>query len=130
MKGMNHVTSITLKLVFWYLFPIISFFAAKVVTSILSLRKRYAIKALDLTVPLIFYSIHQVSVLTFNESIFPYFLITICLLGIGLAFFQAYFYEEIIYKRYFKMFWRSVFLFSLLTHFIIVILSLILLLAH
>ena len=42
---MNHVTSITLKLVFWYLFPIISFFAAKVVTSILSLRKRYAIKA-------------------------------------------------------------------------------------
>ena len=130
MKGMNHVTSITLKLVFWYLFPIISFFSAKVVTSILSLRKRYAIKALDLTVPLIFYSIHQVSVLTFNESIFPYFLITICLLGIGLAFFQAYFYEEIIYKRYFKMFWRSVFLFSLFTHFIIVILSLILLLAH
>lgn len=127
---MNHVTSITLKLVFWYLFPVISFFAAKVVTSVLSLKKRYAIKALDLTVPLIFYSIHQVSLLTFNESIFPYFLITICLLGIGLAFFQAYFYEEIIYKRYFKMFWRSVFLFSLLTHFIIVLLSLILLIAH
>lgn len=127
---MNHVTSITLKLVFWYLFPVISFFAAKVVTSVLSLKKRYAIKALDLTVPLIFYSIRQVSLLTFNESIFPYFLITICLLGIGLAFFQAYFYEEIIYKRYFKMFWRSVFLFSLLTHFIIVLLSLILLIAH
>lgn len=124
------MTAITFKLIFWYLFPIISFFAAKVVTSALSLRRRYAIKALDLTVPFIFYSIHRVSVLAFQESLFPYFLITICLLGISLAFFQAYFYEEIAYRRYFKMYWRSMFLFSFFTHFVVVVLSLVLILSY
>lgn len=118
--------SITLNVIFWYFSPIIILFASKFVTSVLSLKKRFAIKAPDIAVPFLFIAIHRLSYLTFKESVFPYFLITICLLGIGLAFFQAYFYEEIDYPRYFKMYWRSVFLFAMLTQLILIIMSLML----
>ena len=40
--------------------------------------------------------------------------------------FHAYFYEEIDYSRYAKMYWRSVFLFSMVTQFILIVLSLML----
>lgn len=115
--------SITVHLIFWSLSPVLILFAAKFITSIFSLNKRYGLRAPDIAVPFLFYAIHRLSYLTFKESLFPYFLITLCLLGIGLAFFQAYFYEEIAYPRYFKMYWRSVFLFSILTQIILIVMS-------
>ncbi|MDN6664212.1 MAG: DUF3397 domain-containing protein, partial [Tetragenococcus koreensis] len=95
---------------FWYFFPAIVLFAAKLVVSVFSLNKRFRIKASDLTVPFLLFGIHQLSNVSFQFSIFPYFLITLLLLGIALAILQAYFFEEIIYRRFFKMYWRSVFL--------------------
>ncbi len=114
-------------LILWYVFPIIVFFLMRLLVSLFSLDRRFSIKAPDLAVPFILFSIHQLSVLAFKESLFPYLVITLSLLGIGVAFFQAYFYEEIEYPRFFKMYWRSVFLFSTVTHLSLVVLSLVLL---
>lgn len=118
--------SLTINIIFWFISPIIILFASAFVTSLFSLKKRYGIKAPDIAVPFLFIAIHRLSYLVFKESLFPYFLITISLLGIGLAFFHAYFYEEIDYSRYAKMYWRSVFLFSMVTQFILIVLSLML----
>ena len=118
--------SITINIIFWFISPIIILFASAFVTSLFSLKKRYGIKAPDIAVPFLFIAIHRLSYLVFKESLFPYFLITISLLGICLAFFHAYFYEEIDYSRYVKMYWRSVFLFSMVTQFILIVLSLML----
>mgnify|MGYP003496325186 FL=1 len=118
--------SITINIIFWFISPIIILFASAFVTSLFSLKKRYGIKAPDIAVPFLFIAIHRLSYLVFKESLFPYFLITISLLGIGLAFFFLFFYEEIDYSRYAKMYWRSVFLFSMVTQFILIVLSLML----
>ena len=83
--------SITINIIFWFISPIIILFASAFVTSLFSLKKRYGIKAPDIAVPFLFIAIHRLSYLVFKESLFPYFLITISLLGIGLAFFHAYF---------------------------------------
>ncbi|MGX7195602.1 DUF3397 domain-containing protein [Enterococcus olivae] len=108
---------------FWYIFPVIVLFAARLLVSVFSLDKRFRIKAPDLSVPFLLYGIHQLSVATFPSSIFPYFLLSLFLLGMGLAFFHAYFYDEIKYDRFFKMYWRSVFLLSIVLYLVLIILN-------
>jgi len=108
---------------FWYIFPVIVLFASKLCISVFSLNKRFRLKATDIAVPFLLFGIHQLSTLSFQFSIFPYFLITLLLLGIALAIFQAYFFEEIVYRRFFKMYWRSVFLFALVLYIILIIFS-------
>lgn len=107
----------------WYVFPLIVFLGSRFIVSLFSLNKRFHIKAPDLSVPFLFIGIHQLSKSTFDQAITPYFLISILLLGILLAFFQAYYYEEIEYGRYFKMYWRSVFLFTLIFYVVLIVLN-------
>lgn len=110
-------------LLLWYIFPIIALFASRLLVSVFSLNTRFHIKAPDLAVPFLLYAVHELSAATFEQSIFPYFLLSIFSLGIALAFFQAYFYDEIKYGRFFKMYWRSVFLLTLLLHVVLVLLN-------
>ncbi|GMA07056.1 lipoprotein [Tetragenococcus halophilus subsp. flandriensis] len=117
------MSTFSLLYLFWYIFPVIVLFAAKLCISVFSLNKRFRLKATDLAVPFLLFGIHQLSRLSFQFSIFPYFLITLLLLGIALAIFQAYFFEEIVYRRFFKMYWRSVFLFALVLYIILIIFS-------
>ena len=56
---------------------------------------------------------------------FHHILLTILLLGISVVVFQAYRYREIMYGRFFKMFWRLTFLLSFLVYFILIIVSVI-----
>lgn len=112
-------------LLLWYIFPLLVLLVAQVIVKLLSLTKRFQMKAPDLAVPFLLYGIHKLSAATFGTTIFPYFLISLLSLGIGLAFFHAYFYAEIKYGRFFKMYWRSVYLLSLLLHVILVILNII-----
>ncbi|WP_122645338.1 DUF3397 domain-containing protein [Enterococcus mediterraneensis] len=110
-------------LIFWYLFPIIVLFAATFLVTTFSLQKRLKIKAPDISIPFLFYGLHQLSINTFNMSILPYFLIPIFFLGILVAVFQAYYYGEILYSRYLKMFWRLVFLISILLYVILIVMN-------
>ncbi|MGI6155019.1 MAG: DUF3397 domain-containing protein [Enterococcus sp.] len=114
-------------LIFWYVFPLVVIFLMRLLVSLFSLDRRFSIKTPDLAVPFLLFGIHRLSILIFKESLFPYLVITLSLLGIGIAFFQAYFYEEIEFPRFFKMYWRSVFLFALVVHVSLIVLSLILL---
>ena len=110
---------------FWYIFPLVVFFACRFLVSALSLKVRSSLKACDLAVPFLVIGIHQLSKNTFEQSITPYYLISILLLGILLAVFQAYYYEEIQYGRYIKMYWRSIFLFTLIFHVVLIILNIV-----
>ena len=67
---------------FWYIFPLVVFFACRFLVSALSLKERFGLKAPDLAVPFLVIGIHQLSKITFEQSITPYYLISILLLGI------------------------------------------------
>ncbi|MEG0267975.1 MAG: DUF3397 domain-containing protein [Carnobacterium sp.] len=78
------------------------------------------IKLADLLVPYLMIGIQILSIQTFEVSIFPYFLILIFSLGIIIAVLIAYKKGEIIYSRFFKTYWRFVFMFSFLTYYLLV----------
>ncbi|MBP1041517.1 DUF3397 domain-containing protein [Vagococcus sp. BWB3-3] len=112
-------------MVFWYVFPIILLFACNFIVQSLALVKKYKLKSPDLATPLLLMGIHAISVDTFKVSAVPYLLILIFLLGIGIAVSHAYYYGDIQYKRYFKMFWRIVFLLTLILYILLTILNII-----
>ena len=85
-------------LLLWYIFPIIVFLASDYIVTTFKLKQRFNLKTPD---------------------------ITILLLGISVVVFQAYRYREIMYGRFFKMFWRLTFLLSFLVYFILIIVSVI-----
>lgn len=112
-------------MVLWYVFPVIVLLAASYLTSALSLQKKWQIKGADLAVPFLWLGLHQISVNSFSVSILPYFVIAVLFLGILLVIFQAYYYGEIAYKRYFKMLWRLIFLFTLLSYLLLIIVDIV-----
>lgn len=112
-------------LILWYIFPVIVFFASDYIVNLFKLKQRFNIKTPDITVPFLIVGMHEISKSFSTFSILPYFLLTILLLGIGVVVFQAYRYREIMYGRFFKMFWRLTFLLSILVYFILIIASVI-----
>ena len=85
--------------------------------------ERWKIKAPDLAIPFLFIGIHELSKDSYDESIMPYFVISILLLGVAVALFQAYYYGEILYRRYFKMFWRLTFLLTFVLYVLLILLN-------
>lgn len=83
-------------------------------------RQNKNIKLPDLMVPYLVLGIHVLSSLTFSRSIFPYFLIFILGLGMFIVVAMAYKKGEIIYERFWKTYWRFIFLFSILTYYFLV----------
>jgi hypothetical protein len=117
--------SAALILIFWIIYPLFALFASSFLVGRFNLKKRLHIKAVDIALPLIFIGIHALSMIDFGDTIILYFLISILLLAISVAFFQAYFYEELIYKRFAKMFWRLAFLVTMLTYLILIVVNLV-----
>ncbi|MGB6178223.1 DUF3397 domain-containing protein [Carnobacterium sp.] len=83
-------------------------------------KQEIRIKLADLMVPYLMMGIQILSIQTFNMSIFPYYLIILFSLGMIIAIFLAYKKGEIIYSRFFKTYWRFVFIFSLFTYYSLV----------
>ncbi|GMA47629.1 DUF3397 domain-containing protein [Tetragenococcus muriaticus] len=110
---------------FWYVFPVIVLLAGKLCVTAFSLKKRFRLKAVDLSVPFLLVGIHRLSSLSFRFSIFPYFLLTLFLLGIALAILHAYYFDAIDYRRFFRMYWRLVFLLTLLLYIVLIVFSII-----
>lgn len=110
---------------FWYIYPVIVYLACRFLVSVFSLKDRFHLKAPDIAVPFLIIGIHQLSIHTFDQAITLYYLLSILLLGILLAVFQAYYYQEIDYGRYGKMYWRSIFLFTIVFHVVLVVFNLI-----
>ncbi|MGL9728911.1 DUF3397 domain-containing protein [Enterococcus sp. DIV0756] len=112
-------------LLLWYIFPIIVFLASDYIVTTFKLKQRFNLKTPDITIPFLIVGMHEISKSISTFSILPYFLLTILLLGISVVVFQAYRYREIMYGRFFKMFWRLTFLLSVLVYFILIIVSII-----
>lgn len=110
-------------LLLWYVFPVIILLGSDYIVSVLKLKQRFNIKVPDISVPFLFVGMHEISKHISTFSILPYFLLTILLLGIAVVLFQAYRYREIVYGRFFKMFWRMTFLLSVVMYFILIIAS-------
>ncbi|MBM7689509.1 hypothetical protein BCR24_12135 [Enterococcus ureilyticus] len=117
------MVSFSVIMLFWYVFPVIVLFACNFIISTFSLTERFKVKAPDISIPFLFIGLNELSKDSYGQSIVPYMIISVLLLGICVAVFQAYYYGEILYGRYFKMFWRLVFLLSLVLYAVLVLLN-------
>ncbi len=109
----------------WYIFPLIVFLASDYIVTTFKLKQRFNLRTPDITVPFLIVGMHEISKSISTFSILPYFLLTILLLGISVVVFQAYRYREIMYGRFFKMFWRLTFLLSVVMYLILILVSII-----
>lgn len=100
----------TLIIFIWFALPIILFMGLNYILRRFSLKKYLKIRLVDIMVPILFLIENHIVQLLFKESVWPYLLISALVLGIGIAIVQAYFYDEIVYRFYLKMFWRFLFL--------------------
>ncbi|WEG73852.1 DUF3397 domain-containing protein [Vagococcus intermedius] len=114
---------ISIMLVLWYIFPIVLLTACNFIVQTVPFFKRHSIIATDLATPFLLMSIHVISVDTYQKSAVPYVIIIILLMGVGVSLSHAYYYGDIQYERFFKTFWRIIFLVMLLAHLILIILS-------
>lgn len=113
--------------IFWYVFPILVLFATGFVVTRFPFFKKYAVKSVDLATFFLVLGLHELSIDTYPGSVFPFWLIMVMLLGIGIAIFFGYYYGEIDYHRFFKMFWRLTFLLTLILYLVFIVLNI---LAH
>ncbi|EOL47839.1 DUF3397 domain-containing protein [Enterococcus caccae] len=119
------MVSFSVIMLFWYVFPVIVLFACNFIITTFSLTERFKIKAPDISIPFLFIGLNELSKDSYGQSIVPYMVISVLLLGICVAVFQAYYYGEILYGRYFKMFWRLVFLLSFILYGALVLLNIV-----
>ncbi|MBF8807677.1 MAG: DUF3397 domain-containing protein [Enterococcus lacertideformus] len=108
---------------FWYVFPAIVLFGCNFLVRLFSLDRRFKIKAPDLAVPFLWGGMHALSRSSTMVSFLPFFMISLLLMAICIAVFQAYYYDEIIYSRYLKMTWRLAFLLTSAFYFILIVLN-------
>ncbi len=108
---------------FWYIFPAIVLFGCNFLVKLFSLDRRFKIKAPDLAVPFLWGGMHALSRNMATFSFLPFFMISMLLMAMCIAVFQAYYYEEIIYSRYLKMTWRLAFLLTIVFYGLLIILN-------
>lgn len=108
---------------FWYIFPAIVLFGCNFLVKLFSLDRRFKIKAPDLAVPFLWGGMHALSRNMATYSFLPFFMISMLLMAICIAVFQAYYYDEIIYSRYLKMTWRLAFLLTIVFYGLLIVLN-------
>lgn len=110
-------------ILFWYIFPIIVLFGCNFLVKLFSLDRRFKLKAPDLAVPFLWGGMHMLSRNSATISFLPFFMISILLMAMCIAVFQAYYYDEIIYSRYLKMTWRLTFLLTGAFYLVLIVLN-------
>ena len=108
---------------FWYIFPAIVLFGCNFLVKLFSLDRRFKIKAPDLAVPFLWGGMHALSRNMATFSFLPFFMISMLLMAICIAVFQAYYYDEIIYSRYLKITWRLAFLLTIVFYGLLIVLN-------
>lgn len=108
---------------FWYIFPAIVLFGCNFLVKLFSLDRRFKIKAPDLAVPFLWGGMHALSRNMATFSFLPFFMISMLLMAICIAVFQAYYYDEISYSRYLKMTWRLAFLLTIVFYGLLIVLN-------
>lgn len=88
-------------------------------------KQNSAIKLPDLLIPFLVLGIHILSELTYDFSLLPYFLIFIFSLGIIILLSIAVKKGEILYKSFFKTYWRFVFISAIVVYYGLVVANMI-----
>ncbi|MGX6978503.1 DUF3397 domain-containing protein [Vagococcus elongatus] len=117
--------TISIMLIFWYIYPFLIMFASNFVVKRLSLTERVGVRMPDIATFFLFIGLHFLSIESFSVSMMPYVAIIILLIGIGVAIGHARYFGDIQYKRFFKMFWRITFLATVLLYTFAIIFSLV-----
>ena len=117
---MESETSLIIGKLILYCLPLVLLLFFSKITQRHFKRQHSAIKLPDLLVPFLILGIHILSELTYGFSVIPYFLIFIFSLGIVVLLVIATKKGEILYKSFFKTYWRFVFISSILAYYILV----------
>ncbi|QIL45587.1 DUF3397 domain-containing protein [Vagococcus coleopterorum] len=117
--------AIPIMIYLWYIFPVFLFFACQFIIAHTPLTEKFKIKLPDIMTPFLLMGIQALSIDSFQTSTLPYLLIIMLLIGIGVALGHAYYYGDIQYRRFFKIFWRIVFLVSVVVYFLMIIFNII-----
>ena len=107
-----------LTILFWLIFPIIVLVASQFLIKFSGIKKYLAINAADLGTFFLIYGIFEMTRRLFTNSILPNFSLSILFIALTVVGFQIYRYQEFYYGKFFKMFWRLTFLFSIFTYLI------------
>lgn len=81
------------------------------------MKQQRTVKMADLLVPYLLVGIHVISSTTLGMTVFPYFLIFVFALAIILLVILAVKKGEILYNKFFKSWWRFVFLSAVITYY-------------
>lgn len=109
-----------LALVFWLIYPILLALLGRMVLLIPFFKKRQ-IKVVDVMVPFLFIGLHYLSVMLYQHSLIPYMLLSMMLMGMIITIGQAYFFQYIDYKKFFKMYWRLIFVFQIISYLVLIL---------
>lgn len=109
-----------LALVFWLIYPILLALLGRMVLLIPFFKKRQ-IKVVDVMVPFLFIGLHYLSVMLYQNSLIPYMLLSMMLMGMIITIGQAYFFQYIDYKKFFKMYWRLIFVFQIISYLVLIL---------
>ncbi len=113
--------------IFWSLFPILVLFAVKFLMSTSSKLQQLRLKSIDIVTFFMAFGLHELSSLTFNRSIFPFWLIMAMLLAIGSGIYFVYYKKDFELNKVLKIFWRLTFLVTTVLYIVFVILSFVML---
>ena len=108
---------------FWYIFPAIVLFGCNFLVKLFSLDRRFKLKLLILLSLFCGEACMLYHVIWPLFSFLPFFMISMLLMAICIAVFQAYYYDEIIYSRYLKMTWRLAFLLTIVFYGLLIVLN-------
>lgn len=109
-----------LALVFWLIYPILLALLGRMILLIPFFKKRQ-IKVVDVMVPFLFIGLHYLSVMLYQHSLIPYMLLSMMLMGMIITIGQAYFFQYIDYKKFFKMYWRLIFVFQIISYIVLIL---------
>ncbi|MBS7576278.1 MULTISPECIES: DUF3397 domain-containing protein [unclassified Enterococcus] len=107
-----------LTILFWLIFPIIVLVASQFLIKFSGIKKYLSINAADLGTFFLIYGIFEMTSRLFTNSILPNFCLSLLFIALTVIGFQIYRYQEFYYGKFFKMFWRLTFLFSIFIYFV------------
>lgn len=109
--------------ILFFILPVVLLWLVPRLLNIRIIVRGAVIKTPDLLVPFLMVGIHVLSTLFFHQSWLPYFVIFILSFGIVVVSIMAYRKGEILFSRFFKVFWRFSFIFAFLCYYVILLLK-------
>lgn len=100
----------------FYAVPFLVLFFSKLLDRQIKAAGLSSLRAVDILTPYLLCTVYIFGQMTFQWPLFLYFIILLSVVGIILASYFAFKIKELYYKKFFRVWWRIVFLLSILIH--------------